>query len=130
MTESIAEVLGGYATAWKSGDLVSIMAAYADDFVLHYFSDHALAGRHAGKGAALTVLGDFSRRTNRKLIDIVSVMGGENRGAIIARERLGPDVAARDIDRVLVYRVSAGQLAECWVYDSDQAFIDRLIGPV
>ena len=55
-------------------------------------------------------------------------MGGANRGAIIARERLGPEDAAIEVDRLLVYAVADGKLAECWVYDADQDIIDRLIG--
>jgi ketosteroid isomerase-like protein len=128
-SESIAAVLGAYANAWQSGDLVAIMAAFHDDFVLHYFGDNALAGRHVGKAAALGVLGDFSRRTHRKLIGEVSVLAGKDRGALIARERLGAEGAAIEVERVLVYRVADGKLAECWVYDADQAAIDRMIGP-
>lgn len=124
---SILTVLSGYAQAWSDGNLAAIMAAYHDDFVLHYFGDNALAGTHAGKAAALGVLGDFSRRTNRKLVEIVSVMAGDTRGAIIAREQLGPDDARIEVERVLVYRVAEGKLAECWVYDAGQAAIDRLI---
>ncbi len=130
MNEAIAQTLGAYAKAWQAGDLGTIMAAYHDEFVLHYFGNNPLAGRHAGKATALGVLGDFSRRTNRRLIEIVSVMAGDTRGAIITREQLGPDGAAIEVERVLVYRVTGGQLAECWVYDADQAMIDRLIGPV
>lgn len=127
MTEAIATVLGDYARAWQAGDLGAIMAAYHDDFVLHYFGDNPLAGRHMGKAAALGVLGDFSRRTNRRLIDIVSVMAGDTRGALVTREQLGPEDAAIEVERVLVYRIAGGQLAECWVYDADQPAIDRLI---
>ncbi|MFM9828529.1 MAG: nuclear transport factor 2 family protein [Sphingomonas sp.] len=129
MTGPIAQILGAYATAWQAGDLGAIMAAYHDDFILHYFGANPLAGRHAGKAVALGVLGDFSRRTNRRLIEIVSVMAGDTRGALVSRERLGPDDAAIEVERLLVYRVADGKLAECWVYDSDQAMIDRLIGP-
>ncbi|WP_066652007.1 MULTISPECIES: nuclear transport factor 2 family protein [Sphingomonas] len=127
MDGSILTVLNGYAQAWSGGNLAEIMAAYHDDFVLHYFGDNGLAGTHAGKATALGVLGDFSRRTNRKLVEIVSVMAGDTRGAIIAREQLGPDDARIEVERVLVYRVADGKLAECWVYDADQAAIDRLI---
>lgn len=126
--DAVATVLGAYAQAWQAGDLAAIMAAYHDDFVLHYFGDNVLAGRHAGKAQALGVLGDFSRRTNRRLVSIISVMAGDTRGAIVARERLGPDGAAVEVERLLVYRVAEGKLAECWVYDADQAMIDRMIG--
>ena len=125
---AIANVLNAYARAWSEGDLAAVMAAYHDDFVLHYFGNNPLAGQHVGKTAALGVLGEFSRRTNRKLIQVVSVMAGDRRGAIVAREQLGPDAAPIEVERVLVYRIAGDKLAECWGYDGDQAAIDRLIG--
>ncbi len=33
-----------------------------------------------------------------------------------------------EVDRLLVYRVTDGLLAECWVYDQDQRLIDSIIG--
>lgn len=129
MAEStIRDVLEAYVLAWTSGDLATVFASYHDDFVLTYFGDNALSGRHVGKTAALGVLGDFSRRTERQLIGTPSVLVGEDRGIIIARERLGTGTAAIEADRILVYTVADGKLRECWVYDSDQAAIDRLIG--
>ena len=56
-------------------------------------------------------------------------MAGPHRGAVIARERLGRDGAAVEVERVLVYAVTDDLLRECWVYDGDQALIDRLVGP-
>ena len=56
-------------------------------------------------------------------------MAGPERGAIVARERLGIDRAAVEVERVLVYTVVEGQLHECWVYDADPPLIDRLVGP-
>ncbi|HEY0595755.1 nuclear transport factor 2 family protein [Sphingopyxis sp.] len=127
--DRIRSVLETYAAAWKSGDLAAIAAAYHDDFTLHYPGAHALSGVHAGKIAALTVLADFSRRTSRKLVEIVDIMAGLHRGAIIAREQLGRDDAAVEVERVLVYTVADGLLHECWIHDADQELIDRLVGP-
>jgi hypothetical protein len=126
---AVRSVLEAYAAAWKSGDITAIAAAYHDDFTLHYSGANALSGVHDGKVTALTVLADFSRRTGRQLLEIVDVMAGPHRGAIIARERLGRDDAAVEVERVLVYTVADGLLRECWVYDADQALIDRLVGP-
>jgi hypothetical protein len=52
---SIESTLQGYREAWTAGDLERIVAAYHDDFVLHYFGESPLAGTHAGKEAALTI---------------------------------------------------------------------------
>lgn len=127
--DDVRLVLEAYAAAWKSGDLAAIAALYHGDFTLHYGGANALSGVHAGKATALAILADFSRRTGRKLLDIVDVMAGPHRGAIVASERLGRGEAAVEVERLLVYTVSGGLLHECWVYDADQALIDRLIGP-
>lgn len=115
-----------YAAAWRSGDLAAIAACYHEGFTLHYFGANALSGDHRGKPAALGVLADFSRRTRRRLVEIVAVLAGPERGAVIAREALGPDGV--EVERVLVYAVRDGLLKDCWVYDQDQALIDRLVG--
>ena len=50
-----------------------------------------------------------------------------NRAVIIARESLTFAGETREVERVLVYRVEGDHLAECWVYDADQRFIDRAL---
>ncbi|WP_332819236.1 nuclear transport factor 2 family protein [Sphingopyxis sp.] len=127
--DRVRSVLEAYAAAWQSGDMAAIVARYHDDFTLHYAGANALSGVHAGKMAALAVLADFSRRTGRKLLEIVDVMAGPHRGAVIARERLGQGDAAVEVERVLVYTIADDLLRECWVYDADQTLIDRLVGP-
>lgn len=115
-----------YAAAWSAGELAAIAACYHEGFSLHYFGANGLSGDHVGKAAALATLGEFSRRTRRRLVRIVAVAAGPERGVVIAREALGPD--AVEVERVLVYAVEDGLLKDCWVYDQDQGLIDRLVG--
>ena len=124
----IKDVVERYAKAWAAGDTAAIMASYGDDVVFHYGGRNALSGDHVGKAAALRALSDFSRRTERRLIAIVDVMAGGERGVVIAREALGKGDARVEVERTLVYRVQSGRIDECWVYDADQALVDRLVG--
>jgi len=124
----IKDAVERYAKAWAAGDTAAIVACYGDGFTLHYGGANALSGDHVGKVAALTTLADFSRRTGRKLVRIVDVMAGAERGVVIAHEALGPEGARAEVERTLVYRVEAGLFVECWVYDQDQPLIDRLVG--
>ncbi len=124
----IRDTLTRYAAAWTSGDMAKIVACYHDGFTLHYAGNNPLSGDHVGKLAALTTLGEFGRRTSRQLLEVVDVMAGRERGAIIARERLMVDGAPVDVERVLVYTVKNELLHECWIYDADQALIDRAVG--
>lgn len=123
----IRDALQRYATAWQAGDLAAIRDCYHDDFTLHYSGRNPLAGDHRGKAAALKTLAEVSRRSNRRLLAILDVMAGPQRGAIVARERFSRDGETAELDRLLVYTVRDGKLAECWVYDSDQALVDKFL---
>lgn len=125
----IRAALERYASVWLANDLPAIVACYHDRFTLHYFGSNPLSGVHVGKRAALATLAEFGRLTGRRLLEVVDIMAGANRGVILARERLGRGGDARDVERILVYRVQDGLLAECRVYDADQAFIDALLTP-
>ena len=126
----IMAALERYAAAWRAGDVAALVACYHGDFTLHYFGRSALAGEHRGRPAALRVLGEVSRRTNRRLVAILDVMAGRRRGAVIAREAFHRDGTTVELDRVLVYTVRQGKLHECWVYDADQALVDRFLADV
>lgn len=121
---TIAATLNDYRDAWAAGDRARIVDAYHEDFVLHYFGSSPLAGTHTGKQAALTVLAQATQRSARELVEVQDVLAGERFGALVAVERLGPE--RREVRRVLLYEVRDGKLAECWLYDEDQPFVDAL----
>jgi len=116
-----------YCAAWRAGDLAALLACYHEDFTLHYAGASSLAGDHIGKAASLKALAEVTRRTNRKLIEIVDVMAGPARATVIARERFEKAGKTAELERVLVYRIEEGKLAECWVYDADQALVDEFL---
>ncbi len=119
-----ADVVRGYARTWAAGDLEAILAYYADDVVLHWFGQNPLSGSHRGKDAALIALGRAAAVMPRQLVDVEAVLGDDSSSsaALVVRERWG-DV---DLRRVLVYKVVGSHLAECWVFDEDQALVDRM----
>jgi len=118
------KTLRAYADAWLAADVEKVLGAYHDDIVLHYMGESPLAGTHAGKEAVFTILGQASYRASRKLIAVEDVLVGENFGALLAIEDLGEP--PRRVRRVLLYRVEDGKLRECWLYDEDQRFVDKL----
>ena len=125
--EPTREAVGRYASAWLTGDRAALAACYHDEFTLHYFGNNPLAGNHHGKAAALGVLAEVTRRTNRRLLAIVDIMAGPARGALLVRERFERDGRTAEVERLLVYAVRDGLLAECWVYDQDQALVDTFL---
>ena len=125
--EHTRQAVSRYATAWLAGDRASLAACYHDDFTLHYFGRNPLAGDHTGKAAALGTLAEVTRRTNRRLLAIIDVMAGPERGALLVRERFERDGRAAEVERLLVYAVRDGLLGECWVYDQDQTRVDTFL---
>lgn len=108
--EPVRAAVARYAAAWQAGDRAGVVAGYHDDFTLHYFGENPLAGVHRGKQAALAVLAEVTRRTNRELLGIVDVMAGSARGALLVRERFSRDGRTTEIERLLVYSVRDGLL--------------------
>lgn len=116
-----------YADAWTRNDLAQVAALYADSFTLHYPGTHALAGVHRGKREALRVLGEVSRRVQRRLVRVIDVMAGEQRGALQVVEEWRRDGEAVQLERMLVYTTRDGLLTECWLFDADQTAVARLL---
>jgi len=127
-TEANLAAARRYADVWVAGDFPALVAAYHDDFVLHWFGENPHARTYRGKPEAVGALMDFTRRTNRRLIGIVDVMAGPERAVILARESITAGGETREVERAVVYRVEDGLMAECWVYDQDQRFIDKALG--
>ena len=121
------QVISRYASAWLAGDRATLATCYHDDFTLHYFGRNPLAGDHIGKAAALGILAEVTRRTNRKLLAIVDIMAGPERGALLVRERFERGGRTAEVERLLVYAVHEGLLSECWVYDQDQTTVDAFL---
>ena len=116
-----------YAGTWLAGDRPALAACYHEDFTLHYFGRNPLAGDIRGKAASLAILAEVTRRTNRKLLGIIDIMAGPERGALLVRERFERDGNTAELERLLVYAVRDGLLGECWVYDQDQALVDTFL---
>lgn len=115
----LLRILRSYKDAWTRNDVAALAALYHDEFTLHYPGAHPLAGVHQGKLASLRVLGDVSRRVRRRLVSVVDLMVGEQRGALQVVEEWTRDGEVALLDRVLIYTVRDERLAECWLFDAD-----------
>lgn len=126
-TLDIYHLVEAYAGAWQRGDVRALVSAYHDAFTLHNPGTHSLAGVHHGKPAALRILGEVARRTNRQLSAVISVMAGADYGAIVAREQWSNAAEQAQVERVFLYTVRDGKLAQCWLYDADQMTVARFL---
>jgi uncharacterized protein len=120
-------VVRRYAEAWLAGDRKTLVDCYHPEFTLHYFGSNPLAGDHVGLQAALATLGEVARRTQRKLLGIVDVSAGPERGIVIARERFSRGELRAEFERILVYTIRDDRLHHCWIYDADQQLVDRFL---
>jgi ketosteroid isomerase-like protein len=126
MTEPEA-VVRAYTEAWLAGDFAAVVDLYHDDLVLHYGGAHSLTGDHVGKDAALTALLTVQARTERVPVAVLDVMASADHATAWVRERWTVDGEEHELTRVLVYRVADRKLAECWLYDSESALVDRAL---
>lgn len=124
-TEEAKATVTRYANAWLEDDLDGILGCYSDEFTIHYFGNNPFAGAHVGRDAALTALLDVGARAPRKLLAVDEILAGPASAVLVVREELLVDGDPIEIRRVLRFRVEGDQLAECWLYDEDQALIDR-----
>src|SRR4051812_43163926 len=103
--ERTRQAVSRYASAWLTGDRAALIACYHEDFTLHYFGRNPLAGEHSGKVAPRTMWAEAPRRTNRKLLGIIDILAGPERGALLVRERFERDGNTAEFERLLVYAV-------------------------
>ena len=115
-----------YTDAWLAGDIATVLDLYADDIVLHYGGANPLTGDHRGKDAAVTVLLAVQEKTLRVPTEVIDVMEGATYAAAWVREQWTVDGDSVEVMRLLTYRVADGKLAECWLFDPDQALVDRV----
>ena len=120
-------VVRAYTDAWLAGDVGAVVDLYDDALVLHYGGAHSLTGDHVGKDASLAALLTIQARTQRVPVEVIDVMVGDDHATVWVRERWTVDGEKHELARVLVYRVAARRLAECWLYDSDSALVDRAL---
>lgn len=116
-----------YAAAWAAGDLAAIFGCYHDDFTLHYGGANPFTGDHVGKAAALQTLAAVSARTGRKLDAIIDVTAGPERAVVIARETFTRGEMTATLDRAQIYTTRDDLLHECWLFEFDQATVDRFL---
>jgi len=114
-----------YAAAWASDDLPGILDCYADDFTLHYFGSNPFTGGHIGKDASIGVLLEVGKRAPRTLVSVDEILAGPDAAVLVAREEIVVGGVTHEVRRVLRYRVTDGRFSECWLYEENQALIDR-----
>ncbi len=122
-----AEVLKQYVEAFRRKDWEAATAFWADDVVLHVQGRNPLAGDFVGKRAFLEHYGRIFAELGgtMELVEVREVLLGAEHAVALVKERAVRGERTLDFDRVNVYQLRGGKIAEIWSYDSDPYALDE-----
>jgi ketosteroid isomerase-like protein len=122
-----AEVLKQYVEAFRRKDWEAATAFWADDVVLHVQGRNPLAGDFVGKRAFLEHYGRIFAELGgtMELVEVREVLLGAEHAVALVKERAVRGERILDFDRVNVYQLRGGKIAEIWSYDSDPYALDE-----
>src|SRR4051794_12636273 len=116
-----------YLAAMESGDREAAFAFYADDLVAHVPGRSALAGVLRGREAFAAYVREVVSRVDDIELELVDMLAGAERVALLLRERLRGPTGEIEIRRANVYRIRDGRIAEIWIHEADQYAIDEFL---
>jgi ketosteroid isomerase-like protein len=125
---SNAEVFKQYVEAFERKDWETATAFWAEDVVLHVQGRNPLAGDFFGKQAFLKHYQRLFAELNgtMELVEEVrEVLLGAVHAVAIGKERAVRGERSLDFERVNVYRLRGGKIAEIGSYDSDPYALDE-----
>jgi ketosteroid isomerase-like protein len=117
-----------YLAAWQSGDVAAVQAAYSTDVVMHIQGRSRHAGTYRGLAEWSRAIDAINADTNGRaeIVDVHDVLVSDDHAVALVRERFTSDAGSVDTNRVVVYGLRDGRIAEIWTYDSDPYAYDEL----
>lgn len=128
MTHPNIELLRRYSAALSAGQAADALPYYAEDLVLHIAGRSPHAGTYQGQDAVLAYYTRLFRDTEGQFenLGVDDVLASDTHAASLVRWRVARGGRTLDIDRVVIYRIQDGKIAEIWVRDWDQYAYDEL----
>lgn len=130
-TATAAEVMRSYREVALAGDFERAYAHFAPDIRFRIPGSGPWAGEHVGREQAIAYIENARAVVHGSgdvELELIDVLEGVERVALLVRERFHTAAGPVDIRRANVYRVIDGQIVEIWIYEADQAAVDRLLG--
>jgi ketosteroid isomerase-like protein len=121
-----------YLSAARRGDWAAASGYFAEDIAVHIPGRSAFAGDRRGKDAAVGYIQAIRDhyRDGRIELELIDMLVGDERVALLVRERFhgsGPPV---EIRRANVYRVQGDEIVEISIFEADQYAVDELLSAV
>ncbi len=122
------ELMRRYSAALQAGQAATALPFYAEDLVVHIPGRSPHAGTFRGQDAVLAYYTRVFRDTDGRLevLGVDDFLASDDHAATLVRWRLTRGDRSIDVDRVVVYRIVDGKIAELWVRDWDQYAYDDL----
>jgi uncharacterized protein len=124
---SNAEILKQYVEAFERKDWEAATAFWSDEIIIHAQGRSPLAGEFSGKRAFLEhydrVFAELQGSV--ELAEVHDVLIGRDRAVALVKERAVRGGRVLEFERVNVYRLRDGEIAEIWSYDSDPYALDE-----
>jgi ketosteroid isomerase-like protein len=130
VTHPNIELMQRYSETLTRGQAAEVLPFFTDDLRLHIPGRSAHAGTFHGKDAVLAYYTRIFQDTEGRFenLGIDDIMASDTHAASLVRWRVHRGDRTLEIDRVVVYRIVEGKIAEIWVRDWDQYAYDDLFG--
>ena len=132
MTHPNIELMQRYSATLTAGQAAEILPYFTEDCVLHIPGRSPHAGSYEGQDAVLAYYTRIFQDTGGQFenLGIDDIMASDTHAASLVHWRVTRGDRTIDIDRVVVYRIDDGKIAEIWVRDWDQYAYDELFADV
>lgn len=127
------ELMRAYLDCWARDDVEGATEFWADDVVLHAYGHSPFSGTYEGKEAYrgyVKRLWDFTERSGGKaiLMKIYGNLADDVHAVNMIRVRYErPGKEPVELDRVTVFTLRDGKIAEEQVFDHDQDALDEFL---
>jgi ketosteroid isomerase-like protein len=127
--EAAAELVRRYFEAVRT-DHAQTARLYAPEATLHYVGRHRLGGTYYGPEE----IQELFRRSREAFggtqrLDLHDVVAGDDHVVALLNGSAERADELRRWQRVVVFHVSDGLIAEQWIHDSDQHIVEEILGP-
>jgi ketosteroid isomerase-like protein len=128
MTHPNIELMSRYLATLSAGRAADALEYYAEDCVLHIPGRSPHAGTYRGQDAVLDYYTRVFQDTNGRFenLGVDDILASDDHAASLVHWRVTRGDRTIDVDRVVIYRIVEGRIAEIWVRDWDQYAYDDL----